>query len=357
MVAYRRVTDSDVRAIRVASAVGASNTAIAAEVGCTETTVRYWLKNRAPRQPNTPPQCTTAHRKAVQARREIIAKLAKVTVTVKNRTRKLYPSTGCMRTALKREHDIAVCKKTIEGDLKAMGFKCFQRKATTHKSPEDLRRRTLFARKWRAKNTSNWVFTDEKTFTCGDYSSGTEWAEHRDKVTGTDASNCCMDTVYVWGAIGVGFRHLVIIRKTEAAGHATRKRNGEPRKPSECFTSETYIRRCLAPIRKHLEANECLLQADNHRSHTAGNTQRYFEDHGIAWSRDWPARSPDLNPIENLWAYLQRRVSERVPTNAKELANAIKKEWDALDQDSVDKYVLSFKGKCKRVASSGGKPA
>lgn len=359
MVAYNRMSDATILAIRVAKRLGNAATDIAKELDVSEGTVRYWVNKQGPQEPrNTPPQCSEARRKAVKARRALVEKLAKTTVTIKNRTRKLFPSTGCMRFALKRDHGIEVSKKTVERDLKAMGFKCFKRLAHTHKNPEDLRRRTLFARRYRYKDTSKWVFTDEKTFTCQDYSSGTEWARKKEEVTGTDASNCCMDTVYVWGAIGLGFRHLVVIRKSLTAGEAARKRNHEARADKERFTSHTYIRRCLSGrVMQHLQDTGSLLQADNHRSHTSKETKEYLEGKGVAWSRDWPARSPDLNPIENLWAYLQQRVSERVPTDANELEQCILAEWNALDQSFVDNYVRSFKGKCTRVAKSNGKPA
>ena len=53
-------------------------------------------------------------------------------------------------------------------------------------------------------------------------------------------------------------------------------------------------------------------------------------------------RSPDLNPIENLWAIIARKVSDCGPTDEKELEVFIKKVWNAYPQKEVDKLVLSF---------------
>ncbi len=52
------------------------------------------------------------------------------------------------------------------------------------------------------------------------------------------------------------------------------------------------------------------LMHDNARPHTARVVQTYLEQEGMD-IMEWPARSPNLNPIEHLCDLLQGRVSGR----------------------------------------------
>ncbi|GFS98484.1 uncharacterized protein TNCV_3478741 [Trichonephila clavipes] len=59
----------------------------------------------------------------------------------------------------------------------------------------------------------------------------------------------------------------------------------------------------------------------------------------------WPARSPDLNRIENVWSALGRQVAGRnyPPTNKNTLIRALTEEWDKLPQQLLDNVVQKTK--------------
>ncbi|GFT09654.1 transposable element Tcb2 transposase [Trichonephila clavipes] len=55
---------------------------------------------------------------------------------------------------------------------------------------------------------------------------------------------------------------------------------------------------------------------------------------------DWPARSPDLNPIEHVWDFLGRRLAARTlpPVTIRELRLALQDEWAAMPQQLIDPH-------------------
>jgi len=93
---------------------------------------------------------------------------------------------------------------------------------------------------------------------------------------------------------------------------------------------------------------------DNARPHTARKTVDWLEANGIKVLEEWPARSPDLNPIENLWAIVCKRVAKRMPLCEEELVQFLKEEWDATPQAVVDNLVLSFEGRLNECVRLGG---
>jgi hypothetical protein len=73
---------------------------------------------------------------------------------------------------------------------------------------------------------------------------------------------------------------------------------------------------------------------------------------------DWPARSPDMNPIEHVWSRLKLRLNqgEYEFHNLNELANAIREEWEAIPQEFIANLVHSMPRRVAAVLRAHGGP-
>ena len=82
---------------------------------------------------------------------------------------------------------------------------------------------------------------------------------------------------------------------------------------------------------------------DGASSHTSKSTKNFFAEKGVQVLTPWPATSPDLNPIENMWALVSREVEKAMPIASKdELWGVVLAAWDEVSQQTVDKLVKSF---------------
>ncbi len=81
-----------------------------------------------------------------------------------------------------------------------------------------------------------------------------------------------------------------------------------------------------------------IFQQDLAPAHTAKGTKSWFNDHGVT-VLDWPANSPDLNPIENLWGIVKRKMRDTRPNNADDLKAPVKETWASIPPQQCHKLI------------------
>ena len=71
---------------------------------------------------------------------------------------------------------------------------------------------------------------------------------------------------------------------------------------------------------------------------------------------NWPVRSPDLAPIENLWDVLGRQVNDNHPpaANLAQLFRNLQQEWDAIPQRTLVRLVESMRKRCTECIGANG---
>ncbi len=99
-----------------------------------------------------------------------------------------------------------------------------------------------------------------------------------------------------------------------------------------------------------------ILQHDNAKPHVARICTQFMEAENIPVLA-WPAYSPDMSPIEQVWDALDRRIRQRVPipANIQQLHTAIEEEWTNIPKATINILINSKRRRCValREANSG----
>ena len=76
---------------------------------------------------------------------------------------------------------------------------------------------------------------------------------------------------------------------------------------------------------------------------------------GSKLAPEWPARSPDLNPLDFcFWGLLKQRVYHPKPTSLDELKANIEREVSNLDPELIKRACGSLKKRCEKIISQHG---
>ncbi|GFW65098.1 transposable element Tcb2 transposase [Trichonephila clavipes] len=115
---------------------------------------------------------------------------------------------------------------------------------------------------------------------------------------------------------------------------------------NKTMTGQQYIDEVLPPhvrLFRGAVGDKFVFMDDNATCHRTLAVQDCLDSEGIQ-HLVWPARSPDLNPIENMWDALGRQVAGRnyPPTYKNTLIRALTEEWDKLPQQLLDNVVQSM---------------
>jgi transposase len=104
-----------------------------------------------------------------------------------------------------------------------------------------------------------------------------------------------------------------------------------------------------------LNPKRVIFMQDNASIHKAKTVLEWLNINKIK-VLDWPAQSPDINPIENLWGILDLRIrrNKKKPENPDELWELIKEEWNKIDQETIRKLYLSMTKRVHGVYNSKG---
>lgn len=205
------------------------------------------------------------------------------------------------------------------------------------------RRQRMTWAKSKLKNIPNWdnvIFADEKRW-CLDGPDGLrgEWRHKLGKLPPRFRRQGGGGSIMVWAGFSArGKTRLVLLTQT--------------------MNSVVYTRvlddNCIPCARDTMQPNWYLLH-DNSSVHRSKSTQQYLDDQGIQVMM-LPSYSPDLNPMENLWAILTKDVfaGGRQFTSKDSLLEAILTSWNQIKAETLQNLATSMTKHCDAVVKAKG---
>jgi hypothetical protein len=119
------------------------------------------------------------------------------------------------------------------------------------------------------------------------------------------------------------------------------------------LTGDTYLA-LLQRVFTRSNTSGCLLQHDGARAHIARKVKNWLHEQHIHFCPDWPPNSPDLNPIENLWAFISRLVLQRCPASREDIEKYVYEEWSKVDRNLVRALIKSMPRRIAAVIRAQG---
>ena len=113
----------------------------------------------------------------------------------------------------------------------------------------------------------------------------------------------------------------------------------------------------LLPFWQTLDQDAIFVQ-DGAPPHRAKYTKAWLKKNKVT-PMVWPAQSPDLNPIENLWQQVKMAIERRTsrPKTEEELLDALQEEWENLrKRDALGTLIKSMRKRIRDVVKANGMP-
>ena len=316
---------------------GVGTAQIAKEFGLTKRTVKVWrqkweksgraLLTLAPR---TPPEVDT---------QRIIDRQQRICDIICEQDETKMPKFNTLQSIaeeLKNRHGIDVCKQTVANDMEAIGFNSVARRETSALKPEHIEKRLAYST-LQFPDPAKILFSDESWFMCCD-GRKRQWVHESEEPVPLEVEKRIGAHVklMVFGIIGIGVRELCFCAGT--------------------VNSETYcamLEKTLIPLLKKYP--DRIFMQDNASCHRSGATMEFLEKHDVT-ILSWPARSPDLNPIEHFWAIFKKTCFNKKISDVEQLRTQIVDVFAALPQSMIDNLVMSFPKRIEALKESKGGP-
>ena len=244
--------------------------------------------------------------------------------------------------------DTPVCSQTVRNTLKEASLKAVVKKKKPLLSAGHRKKRLAFALKYQHWTVEDWkrvMWSDEtKINRIGSDGQEYVWKKKGEGLISRGVKGTVKfggGSLMVWGCIG--WNGVGVLSEVEGR-----------------MDAEQYVAILEEGLLQSMEESgipqdDIIFQQDNDPKHTSRRAQKWFEEQGIK-ILDWPAQSPDLNPIEHTWNHLKRCLSgySSAPKGVHQLWERVVEQWGMISVEECQKWIESMPRRIQAVIKAKG---
>ncbi len=234
-----------------------------------------------------------------------------------------------------------VSKDTVNRTLRSEGLIPHRKKRRPKLTQQQKEKRVEFANEFRRKDWSDCAFWDEKRFELDhppNPKNDVVWDERGQEFFKEEEK--FPKAIMIGIAITVhGPTRLVIYPDTVDAPEFIKRLGGPVADIYEMFGDEEWT-----------------MVMDKASCHTAKLSQDWLAEHvprTIPLSK-WPANSPDISAIENLFGFVQDVVDQKAPKDLESLKRIVRAEFKKIDPEKCKNFISALPGRLQRIIKSKG---
>jgi len=310
---------------------------IAAQTGISKTSVNKIRKTHRPDMPSSKggrPKKLTA-----QDKRLCVRSITSGTAETATDVAKL----------LQNDLEIRVSRQTVSRALEEAGMSSAEKQKKPKLSPKNIKARLSFAKTHKDWTIDDWrrvVWSDETKINrfCSD---GRSWYWKRDGESQQErhVSQTVKHgggSIKIWGCMTV-----------QGPGYMC-KIDGNMDQHLYKGILEDELQKTLEWYR--LKPDKVIFQQDNDSKHTAASVREWLNKRKFD-TLEWPAQSPDLNPIEHLWAHIKKQLNkyDTAPKGILDLWERVQDQWNTIDASVCANLIDSMPRRVAAVIKAKGR--
>lgn len=243
-----------------------------------------------------------------------------------------------------QEYDVSM--QTIRNELHRAGVHHRRPAKKIILTQEQKAARVRFARDYRDFDFSYAIFCDEKSFRSSQQGRRNLWRidntryEPRNVTPNAESGRV---VVNMWGWMSAAGPGELAFIPGRANGHTYKE------------VLQNIMLPTVRTVYPEMEVPEFYFFQDNCPIHRALVVREWLREQPQIKTVPWPPRSPDLNPIENLWGLMVQKWDNRAERTKEALVTHCEQAWETLRGSNLcEVLVRSMRNRCDAVIDAGG---